>query len=128
MIGRALFAVPFSLTEFKDLTCFEIAHTSKGFDIWHHSKEPLQKDHDEKKGSYNPKTAHPTCLELARIIGAAPKKRASSSVAESGSTERSARRNRMAACDESSDEDAMEGRPAPLRLTNVAEYHNNNST
>jgi len=117
-----------SLTEFKDLTCFEIAHTSKGFDIWHRSKEPLQKDHDEKKRSYNPKTAYPTCVELARIIGAGPKKRGTSSVAASRSTQSNTGGNRTPACDESSDEDAMEGRPAPLRLTNVAEYHNNNST
>ena len=121
-----------SLPEFKDLTCFEIAHTTKGFDIWHRSKEPIV-NVDEKKRSYNPKTAHPTYLELAKIIGAAPKKRGSTVASgESGSTTNNTVQARTKGSITSSSDDGSssdeEPRPMPLRLTDVPECNNNGST
>ena len=53
------------IAEFDDLTCFEIAHTSKGFDICARADDDFLPDAAGKKRSYSLKTAHPIYLELA---------------------------------------------------------------
>jgi len=121
-----------SLPEFKDLTCFEIAHTTKGFNIWHRPNDPIEAAGDQKKRSYNPKTAHPTYIELAKMIGAGPKKRGTS-VGSGGnaSNEDHYEPTRSASStddDTSEEEQAMNERPQPLRLTDVVDYHNNTNT
>lgn len=63
-----------SLSEFQGLTCFEIAYATLGFELWNRHQKALTIEVHEKKRSYKPKTSHPTYLELAKRIGAAPKK------------------------------------------------------
>ena len=110
-----------SLAEFEGLTCFEIAHTSKGFGIWVRSDDDVLPDAAGKKRSYSLKTAHPTYLELAAKIGAVPKRRGGS-VSNATTT-----RQDNHGLSSSSDSDDEDSRPQPLRLTNVQAFHNNDN-
>jgi len=103
-----------SLNDFQGLTCFEIAHTKKGFQLWNRCDEPNETT-DTKKRSYSLKTSHPTYLELASMIGAGPKRRGGS-VSNATTT----RQQNVPDSSSSSDDDS---RPTPLRLTDVHEHN-----
>jgi len=113
-----------SLAHFEGLTCFEIAHTSKGFDIWARSDDDVVADAAGKKRSYSLKTAHPIYIELAEIMGAGRKRRGgSTSNATTTRRDNEARSSsRSSSC---SSDDENDTRPTPLQLTNVEDYNNN---
>ena len=112
-----------TLAEFQGLTCFEIVHTKKGFEMWCRCEEGNQ-DVDAKKRSYNLKTSHPTHLELAATIGAGPKRRGGSVLNATDDT--TAVQQNVAGLSSSSDDDGgVDGaRPLPLRLTDLHEHNN----
>ena len=110
-----------SLAEFAGLTCFEIAHTKKGFGLWSRCDVGSTNPDDQKKRSYSLKTSHPTYLELLERIGAAPKRRGGGSVANQSNQQTQSQQDN----DNSSSSDDEDNRPRPLRLTDVNEFHNN---
>jgi len=105
--------------EFQGPTCFEIAHTTKGFHLWNPNQEVQATDKEEKKRSCNPKTSHLTCLELAKRIGAAPKKCSASAATGTDNSQPPP---------SSSSEDEEDAKPLPPCLTDVPEFTNNTST
>jgi len=118
-----------SIAEWSSLTCFEIAHTKSGFDLWQRSlgdtTHNITEAEDKKLRGYNTKTSHPKYLELARKLGAGPKRRAGSSTA-SNSQARTPHTGRKDDSNSSSGDSDSDNSPSmePLNLTNVNEYHN----
>ncbi len=52
-----------SIDDFKGLTCFQIAHTQKGFEVW-------KRNTDNTSGrAYNPQMTHPICQQVRGLHG-----------------------------------------------------------
>jgi hypothetical protein len=56
-----------SMKEFANLTCFQIAHTPVGMQIWQRCDVNASKGHRAR--AYNPQMKHPVCQELWQMYG-----------------------------------------------------------